>query len=407
MNAGRRRGAVTVVAVAYTIAMAGTTLPTPLYPALQSEFGLSTAASTQLFAVYAVTVLTGLIVAGSLSDRVGRKPVLIAALLAAVASGAVYASAFDAPMLFAGRILSGISAALVSGTATAYLGDAASEPRRGAAIATAANMLGLGAGPILAAAIAAATPSWVLAPFAVHSLMAAAACLAVLFAARESLTQRTARSAVVLPVIPREAATAFLSAALSAIGFAVMGACTAITAILVVRSFRITAVLVIGLLGSVIFLFSALGQLVAARAGARGIAWGWVLLVCGAAAIAAGAAFAGPFSVVLYISGVAVVGLGHGALFPRGLERLLDRIRGDARARAASAFWVVAYALTAVSATAVGWLCSLWGDRTGVVVFAAAFAVAAAIAWIIDRAISPALRRDPMAARPREEQRAG
>jgi len=129
-----------IVLATYAIAMCGTTMPTALYPTLQDEYGLSTAASTQLFAIYAIVVLAVLCVFGSLSDAIGRKPVMILGLLASAASGILYAVAEDAPMLFIARTLSGICAGLVTGTATAYLTDLVSSSARGAGISSAGGL---------------------------------------------------------------------------------------------------------------------------------------------------------------------------------------------------------------------------------------------------------------------------
>ncbi len=85
-----RRWALWGVLATYAVAMCGTTMPTALYPTLQDDFGLDTAAATQLFAIYAVTVLLVLCAFGSLSDALGRKPVMMLGLGASLASGVLY-----------------------------------------------------------------------------------------------------------------------------------------------------------------------------------------------------------------------------------------------------------------------------------------------------------------------------
>ena len=66
--------------------MAGTTLPTPLYPAYALRWGFSALVITVIFAVYAIGVIAALVFLGSLSDQVGRRPALLAALALSVAS---------------------------------------------------------------------------------------------------------------------------------------------------------------------------------------------------------------------------------------------------------------------------------------------------------------------------------
>src|SRR4051812_6801220 len=59
--------------------LAGSSAPTPLYAVHQAQWGFSPITVTLVFGIYAVAVLAALLVAGSLSDYVGRRPVLIAA----------------------------------------------------------------------------------------------------------------------------------------------------------------------------------------------------------------------------------------------------------------------------------------------------------------------------------------
>src|SRR2546422_4087911 len=59
--------------------LASSSAPTPLYPIYQAEWGFSSLAVSLVFGIYAVAVLGALLVAGRLSDYVGRRPVLIVA----------------------------------------------------------------------------------------------------------------------------------------------------------------------------------------------------------------------------------------------------------------------------------------------------------------------------------------
>jgi MFS family permease len=140
--------------------MLGTTLPTPLYVIYQAQWQFSAVIVTVTFAVYAVAVLATLLLAGRSSDQAGRKPVLAAALAASALSTIVFILAPNVGVLIVGRILSGISAGLMTGTATAALTELvpASASRRASLVATAANMGGLGLGPLIAGLFAQYAP---------------------------------------------------------------------------------------------------------------------------------------------------------------------------------------------------------------------------------------------------------
>jgi predicted MFS family arabinose efflux permease len=100
--------------------LAGSSVPTPLYPLYQSLWGLSPVMITVVFGVYALAVLAGLLVAGRLSDHIGRRPVLMAATLAQVVAMALFAIAASAAGLVLARIVQG----LTTGAALSAVGAA-------------------------------------------------------------------------------------------------------------------------------------------------------------------------------------------------------------------------------------------------------------------------------------------
>src|SRR5947208_13784434 len=111
------------VASAFAVTMLGTTLPTPLYPLMQAEFGFGEATSSVLYAVYAGGVLAALLLFGRASDIIGRRRVLLAGLVCAALSAAAFLAGTGLTGLLVGRVLSGLSAGLITGTATAALGE--------------------------------------------------------------------------------------------------------------------------------------------------------------------------------------------------------------------------------------------------------------------------------------------
>src|SRR5258706_16375466 len=98
--------------------LASSSAPTPLYPIYQAEWGFSPVAVTFVFGVYAVAVLAALLVAGRLSDYVGRRPVLIVATAIQAVTMVLFAFADGLSDLIAARVIQG----LATGAAIAAVG---------------------------------------------------------------------------------------------------------------------------------------------------------------------------------------------------------------------------------------------------------------------------------------------
>lgn len=126
--------------------LAASSAPTPLYAVWQARWGFSPLTITVIFAAYALAVLAGLLLFGSLSDHVGRRPVIAAALAVQVVSLAMFAAASGVEALLVARVLQGLS----TGTAVAALGAGLLDLDRGrGSVANAvAPMSGTGLGSI-------------------------------------------------------------------------------------------------------------------------------------------------------------------------------------------------------------------------------------------------------------------
>src|SRR5579875_676570 len=134
-SSGRSGGRLGFAAAAFALAVAmlGTTLPTPLYGLYREQFGFSELMITVIFATYAAGVIAGLLLFGRLSDEIGRRPVLLGGLLLSAASAGAFLLADGLALLLVGRLLSGLSAGIFTGTATAAIVDLAPRERRGRA----------------------------------------------------------------------------------------------------------------------------------------------------------------------------------------------------------------------------------------------------------------------------------
>jgi MFS family permease len=103
--------------------LAGSSAPTPLYAFYQAEWGFSPITTTIVFGVYALAVLSALLTVGSLSDHVGRRPVLLAAVVAQVITMAIFMTADGVPALLVARIVQGLSTGAAMGAIGAGLLD--------------------------------------------------------------------------------------------------------------------------------------------------------------------------------------------------------------------------------------------------------------------------------------------
>jgi MFS family permease len=145
-----------ILTVAFFALLLGSNLPTPLYAVYRERFGFSSAVLTLVFATYMVVLVPTLLVCGQLSDRVGRKRVIAAGLVAAAVGLALFAAAKDTAWLFGARAVQGLSVGMVTGAATAGLVELEPHGDRGRAALYAVLVQGAGssAGPLLAGALA-------------------------------------------------------------------------------------------------------------------------------------------------------------------------------------------------------------------------------------------------------------
>ncbi|MBT3149444.1 MFS transporter [Streptomyces sp. CHD11] len=342
----------------FAVCMTGTTLPTPLYPLYQEKFDFSELTVTVVYAVYAFAVIGVLLLAGNASDAVGRRPVLLWGLGCAAASGVCFLCATGLGWLYAGRLLSGLSAGLFTGAATAYVMESAppGAGTRATLVATAVNMGGLGCGPLLAGLLAqyAAWPLYL--PFAVH--LALVACsVAVLLRLPETVGRRRPLGTVrpQRPGVPSQVRPVFgAAAAASFVGFALFGVFTSVSPAFLAQSLDVTDRAVGGTVVALAFFTSTGGQLAVGRVGVRRS------LPLGCAGLLAGLALlAGALHwelLTLVVLSAVVGGFGQGLAFRGALSAVGGASPADRRAAVISSLFVVAYAGISVPVIGVGLL---------------------------------------------------
>lgn len=154
---------------------------TPLYVLWQRGIGFSKGMLTVVFAFYIVGLLTSLLVSGVVSDRLGRKPVLLPALGLALAACLLFATAGSVAALIAARLFTGIAVGAVVSAGMACVTDVAGPARRrfAALIASCAMVFGAGLGPLLAGVLSETLPAPTVTVFVIEAALLATAAVAV------------------------------------------------------------------------------------------------------------------------------------------------------------------------------------------------------------------------------------
>jgi MFS family permease len=130
-------------------------VPSPLFVVFQGRWGFSPGMLTVAFSIYSLVLLVTLLLAGSLSDHLGRKPVIVAALAIQVASMALFLTADGIGGLLAARIVQGLSMGVVNGALSAAVIEAAPPARKalGSLLTSISPLAGLATGAFVTGAL--------------------------------------------------------------------------------------------------------------------------------------------------------------------------------------------------------------------------------------------------------------
>jgi MFS family permease len=167
-----RRHAAALTAGLFIVAY-GTNVSTPFLLLYKERLGLSPSQTMAIFAAYVAGILATLMVAGPLSDRFGRRPVVLPMVaLSGVASLAMVLGRNDFALLLAGRCLLGVVSGGVLGVGAAWLFEllGPGQEQRAAVTTTVVTFTGFGIGPLVSALFFWVLPAPLVVPFVVHAV---------------------------------------------------------------------------------------------------------------------------------------------------------------------------------------------------------------------------------------------
>lgn len=319
--------------------------PTPLLLVWQREWDFPDSLVALAFAIYAFTFLIALLVGGSLSDHLGRKPVIVVSLAVAIGSIGMFMLAPSIEWVIAARAVNGLAVGVVTAAYTAALVELAKPGSRlGPIVAAASPVGGLGLGALFGGI---AVELWDRDADEVLFSVVAALLLAGLvftFFAPETTTRvpGVLRSLVPNVVVPPTARPFFLRMLPILIAAWATGALFLGLAPTVVHGLlHVDSGLVDGVTGAIHGIFVSVGSVAfGALAVSKGLRFGATGMVIGLAFVVAGVA-TGQLALV-WIGGVIealAVGSTNSAIF-RGLAPLAPEHQ---RAGTFAAVYVVAY----------------------------------------------------------------
>jgi MFS family permease len=338
-----------VVAAAFLLNMAFSAVPTPLYVLYQARDHFSGITVTIVYAVYAVGVIASLFLAGHISDWAGRRRVLVTALLVNVASAVLFIFFPSLAGLIVARVVSGISVGLTTATATAYLAELhlGARPdatgRRPQVVATAANLGGIGIGPLVAGLLAQYAPAPLRLPYIVVGGIIAV--LALLVAVAPETTSPPEPRPAWHPqrvAVPRHARSQFYAATSAAIAaFAVYGVFNSLVPSFLAGTLHVDSHAIAGAVAFSAFAAGALAQIALGRlTNVQLLRCGGPVLLLGLALFATGMWVA---NLATFVVGGIVTGAGGGLVFRGALVAAGDTAPPESRAEVLAGFFLGAY----------------------------------------------------------------
>jgi MFS family permease len=361
----RHNAAFWIVAYTFAVTMAFSAVPTPLYVLYQARDGFSTFMITVIFAAYAVGVVASLFLAGHLSDWAGRRRMALLAVLVNMVSGVLFLLWPATPGLIVARLVSGVSIGMLTATATAYLSELHAAARPGAGrsrseiVATAANLGGIGLGPLLAGLLAQYAGHALVLPFLVaEALMLAGAVALAVAPETAAVPERRPAYRPQRVSVPAAERPVFLAATAAAgVTFALFGVFTSVAPSLLAGLLHNHSHAVAGAMAFAVFGAAAVAQIVFNRASRRFQAgFGLAALLAGLAMVTAAVWLP---SFWLLLAGGIVAGAGAGTAFRGMVATVISITPAQMRGEGLAGLFLGAYIGLAIPVVGLG-VATLW-----------------------------------------------
>ncbi len=332
--------------------LAGSIAPTPLYVVYQAAWGFSPIVITVVFGIYAIAVLGTLLVAGSLSDYVGRRPILLAATITQALTMLIFATAGSVTQLLVARVVQGIATGAAAGAVGAGMLDI--DRQKGTVANAVAPMLGTASGGLLSGVVVQYLPAPTQLIYLLLGGIFVVQALGVVWMP-ESAEPRPGALASLRPhlSVPPHVRKALLVATPALVGAWALAGFYGSLGPTLVRKVAHSNSLILG--GLIVFTLAGSGALMVFvmrnHAPERVMIAGTLALFSGVALSLLGIELG---SVPLLFLSTAIAGAGFGGGFQGGIRTVLPLARAHERAGVLSVLWVIAYLSMGVPAVLGG-----------------------------------------------------
>jgi Major Facilitator Superfamily len=359
---------------------ASSSAATPLYRLYQESMHLTPFWITIVFAVYVASLLAGLLTVGGLSDYVGRRPVILAALVLNAAAMILFAEARDVGQLILARAVQG----LCVGTGTTALGAAILDTNRarGPLLNSVTPFLGLTAGSLGTAALI------TFAPDPLHTVYEVlfgltALMIALLWVMPETAVRKAGALASLRPhvSVPSQSRSILIRLTPANVAsWALGGLYLSLMPTVVATTMRVVSPWVGGVVVAALMMTAAIAVAAFRDWPARR------LILMGTSTLSLGVAVSlfgiQQQQVAALLGGTVIAGIGFGSTFSGTLRTLLPTAGPHERAGLLSAFYVQSYLAFALPAVAAGLSVPVMGLSSVAYVYGAVIILLAVISMI-------------------------
>jgi MFS family permease len=354
--------------------------PTPLYRIYEENFAVSPVLITVIFAVYAFALLCSLLVAGSISDHLGRKPVIFSALVLEIIAMALFVVASGPGWLIAGRIVQGLATGIAGASIGAALVDV--DRAKGQLVNSIAPLSGMAIGAIGTSALIQ------YGPFPLHLVYAILLVAFIVQAAAIWATDETGgtrpgvwgslKPRISIP--PQVRPSLALVTPINIANWTLGGFYLSLVPSLVVSTTGNHAPLTGGSVVTALMVAGATAvYLRRGKSAMENLGFGTLATTLGILTVVAGVHHG---SVPLLLAGTVLTGVGFGTNFLGSIGTIMPLAKADERAELLSAFYIQSYLAFSLPGILAGFLAKSLGYQLTTDIYATAIILVTGAGWV-------------------------